>query len=87
MLKNIGSYMVKNVEVYDKAGFRSEIAGTDIGDGRYVMDVKLKREYMMGINMNTEIPVMAPTTAISGAYSPWASHLRLRFRPISTPTT
>ncbi len=54
MLKNIGSYMVKNVEVYDKAGFRSEIAGTDIGDGRYVMDVKLKREYMMGINMNTE---------------------------------
>ena len=50
MLKNIGSYMVKNVEVYDKAGFRSEIAGTDIGDGRYVMDVKLKREYMMGIN-------------------------------------
>ncbi len=54
MLKNIGSYMVKNVEVYDKAGFRSEIAGTDIGDGRYVMDVKLKREYMMGIKMNTE---------------------------------
>lgn len=54
MLKNIGSYMVQNVEVYDKAGFRSEIAGTDIGDGRYVMDVKLKREYMMGINMNTE---------------------------------
>jgi hypothetical protein len=54
MLKNIGSYMVKNVEVYNKAGFRSEIAGTDIGDGRYVMDVKLKREYMMGINMNTE---------------------------------
>lgn len=54
MLKNIGSYMVQNVEVYDKAGFRSEIAGTDIGDGRYVMDVKLKREYMMGININTE---------------------------------
>lgn len=54
MLKNIGSYMVKNVEVYDKAGFGSEIAGTDIGDGRYVMDVKLKREYMMGLNMNTE---------------------------------
>jgi hypothetical protein len=54
MLKNIDSYMVKNVEVYNKAGFRSEIAGTDIGDGRYVMDVKLKREYMMGINMNTE---------------------------------
>lgn len=54
MLKNIGSYMVRNVEVYDKAGFRSEIAGADIGDGRYVMDVKLKREYMMGINLNTE---------------------------------
>lgn len=54
MLKNIGSYMVKAVEVYDKAGFRSEIAGTDIGDGSYVMDVKLKREYMMGVNINTE---------------------------------
>lgn len=54
MLKNIGSYMVRNVEVYDKAGFGSEIAGTDIGDGQYVMDVKLKREYMMGLNMNTE---------------------------------
>lgn len=54
MLKNIGSYMVKNVEVYEKAGFRSEIAGTDVGDSRYVMDVKLKREYMMGISMNAE---------------------------------
>lgn len=54
MLKNIGSYMVRNVEVYDKAGFGSEIAGTDIGDGSYVMDVKLKREYMMGVNMNIE---------------------------------
>lgn len=54
MLKNIGSYMVRNVEVYDKAGFGSEIAGTDIGDGQYVMDVKLKREYMMGVNINTE---------------------------------
>lgn len=54
MLKNIGSYMVRNVEVYDKAGFRSEIAGADIGDGQYVMDVKLKREYMMGVNINTE---------------------------------
>lgn len=54
MLSNLGAYMVKNVEVYKKAGFESEVAGRDMGDKQLVMDVKLKKEYMVGILANYE---------------------------------
>lgn len=54
MLNNLAAYMVKNVEVYDKLGQRSELAGADLGDGQYVMDVKLKKEYMVGTILNVE---------------------------------
>jgi len=54
MLNNLGAYTVKNVEIYDKLGERSRLAGHDIGDSEYVMDVKLKREYMSGFIGNFE---------------------------------
>lgn len=54
MLDNLGSYTVKNIEVYDKLSRSSEIAGVDLGDSSYVMDVKLKKEYMVGTNINAE---------------------------------
>lgn len=54
LLTNLPSYTVKNVQVYDKLGRSSELAGADLGDSQYVMDVKLKKEYMVGLNLNIE---------------------------------
>lgn len=44
LLSNLPSYTVKNVQVYDKLGRASELAGSDLGDSQYVMDVKLKKK-------------------------------------------
>lgn len=54
LLNNLPSYTVKNIQLYDKLGRASELAGADLGDSQYVMDVKLKKEYMVGINTNVE---------------------------------
>lgn len=54
MLNNLASYTVKNVAVYDKASEASKLAGRDLGDSQYVMDVKLKRDYMSGFVGNIE---------------------------------
>lgn len=55
MLDNLPTYMVKQVEVYDKRGKRSEFLGVDMPDDKeYVMDVKLKKEYSVGWMANAE---------------------------------
>lgn len=54
MLDNLGAYMVKNVEVYKKGGFESDVAGHDTGDKQLVMDVVLKKEFMVGLIGNVE---------------------------------
>ena len=44
MLDNLPTYMVKQIEVYDKVGKRSEFLGVEMpGDKEYVMDVNLKK--------------------------------------------
>lgn len=58
MLDNLPTYMVKQIEVYDKVGNRSEFLGADLpNDKEYVMDVKLKKEYSVGWIANTEAGV------------------------------
>ena len=55
MLDNLPTYMVKQIEVYDKVGKRSEFLGVEMpGDKEYVMDVKLKKEYSIGWIANAE---------------------------------
>lgn len=54
MLQNLAAYTVKNIEVYNKRGMASELAGADLGDSQYVMDVKLKKEFMAGSSINIE---------------------------------
>ena len=55
MLENLPAYTVKQVEVYDKYGDKSEFLGQQLeNDKRYVMDVKLKREYSIGWLVNVE---------------------------------
>lgn len=55
MLENIGAYTVKNIAVYDKTGDISEMLGRKVaGDSKYVMDVRLKRQYMTGFMGNVD---------------------------------
>ena len=49
MLENLPTYTVKTIEIYDKWGEQSEFLGQQVADDkRYVMDVKLKKEYSIG---------------------------------------
>ena len=56
MLDNLPAYTVKNIQIYDKWGDQSEFLGQHVmGDNRYVMDVKLKKEYRIGTLANAEV--------------------------------
>lgn len=47
--QNIGAYTVKNIAVYDKYGSMSNLLGQQLQDDKeYVMDVRLKKDYMGG---------------------------------------
>lgn len=54
LLDNLPAYTVKHVKFYDKKSERSEAMKTDLNDGRFVMDVQLKREYQVGWIANAE---------------------------------
>lgn len=54
MLDNLPSYMVKNVQVYEKQGDIGKMMGKKVGDEQYVMDVKLKKQYSIGWIANAE---------------------------------
>lgn len=46
-LKNLPAYVVNRVKVYEKEGALSQTTGTDMGDKSYVMDIHLKRQYIV----------------------------------------
>lgn len=55
MLDNLPAYTVKEVQIYDKLGEKSEFLGYEVPDDKdYVMDIKLKREYNIGTLVNVE---------------------------------
>ncbi len=60
LLDNLPAYMVQQVQVYEKESEMSEmsemskLAGRKVDSGKYVMDVKLKRQYAIGWLANTE---------------------------------
>lgn len=55
MLDNLPAYTVKQIEIYDKYGEKSEFLGQKMeSDKAYVMDVKLKKEYSIGYLANLE---------------------------------
>ncbi|MEG1839302.1 MAG: outer membrane beta-barrel protein, partial [Bacteroidaceae bacterium] len=45
-LDNLPAYIVGRIKVYNKAGEESELTGRDMHDESYVMDVRLKRQYI-----------------------------------------
>ena len=54
MLENLAAYTVKDIKVYNKAGFNSVALRVNAGDTKYVMDVRLKRQYLHGFLGNFE---------------------------------
>lgn len=55
MLENIGAYAVKDVAVYEKKDDMTEVLGNRGDVSReYVMDVRLKKDYMAGNMINAE---------------------------------
>jgi len=54
MLENLPAYMVKTIKAYDKEGPMSRVAGRDMGDKEFVMDVGLKKQYQIGWIGNVE---------------------------------
>ncbi len=56
MLENLPNYMIGNIQVYDKLGDKSHFAGVELAnDKQYVLDVKLKKKYSIGLLGNVEI--------------------------------
>ncbi len=54
--QNLGAYAVKDVAVYDKYGQMSKLMGADLEDDKeFVMDVRLKKDYMGGFLGNAEV--------------------------------
>ncbi|WP_347292048.1 hypothetical protein [Paramuribaculum intestinale] len=56
LLDNLGAYTVKDIAVYDKLSDRSLFLGQDKDNGetRYVMDVRMKKEFMGSYIANVE---------------------------------
>ena len=54
LLDNLPTYMVKNVQVYEKEGRTAQLVGGPIGDKQLVMDVHLKKQYEIGWMGNAE---------------------------------
>jgi len=55
MLQNLPSYVVKNIQFYDKTTDKSKYLGYDAEKKDFVMDVKLKKEYSVGYTANADV--------------------------------
>ena len=54
-LENLPAYTVNKIKVFDREGKLTEMAGRDMNDKSYVMDVKLKKQYAISTNGNIEV--------------------------------
>lgn len=54
MLQNLPSYVVKNIQLYEKQTDKSKYIGYNVDKKEFVMDVKLKREYSRNYLANIE---------------------------------
>ena len=53
-LENLPAYTVNKIKVFDREGKLTEMAGRDMNDKSYVMDVKLKKQYAVSTYGNVE---------------------------------
>lgn len=54
LLDNLGAYTVKDVAVYDMASDKERFLGQDLGESKYVMDVRMKKEFIGTYFLNLE---------------------------------
>lgn len=54
-LENLPAYTVNKIKVFDREGKLTEMAGRDMNDKSFVMDVKLKKQYAISTNGNIEV--------------------------------
>lgn len=55
LLNNLDAFTVKDIAVYEKLGHTSELMQRKTGDEKRVMDVRLKRQYHIGMMTNNDI--------------------------------
>jgi hypothetical protein len=55
MLENLPAYKVRHVQVYEEDTELNKVLKEKVQEGRYVMDVTLKREYQIGWDGNAEL--------------------------------
>ena len=66
LLDNLPAYMVHQVKVYTEESETSRLLGRKVDDGRFVMDVVLKRQYAIGWLANAEAGVSPLPTSPKG---------------------
>lgn len=73
MLENLEAYTVKDIAVYDRQGRNSKLLGSNAGDMKHVMDVRLKRQYLNGWVANIEAGVGSSKRYIGRLFGLWYS--------------
>lgn len=73
MLENLEAYTVKDIAVYDQQGRNSKLLGTNAGDMKHVMDVRLKRQYLNGWVANMEAGVGSSKRYLGRLFGLWYS--------------
>lgn len=73
MLENIGAYTVKDIAVYEKNTARNEILGREMDEKRFSMDVRLKRQYLIGWMVNAEAGYGTDNRYLGKLFARWFS--------------
>lgn len=85
LLENLPAYTVKNLKVYEEESDLSKMLGTKVDEGRYVMDVQIKREYEIGWFANAELGGGTEDRYLGRLFAlRFTPNSRLSFLPIST---
>ncbi len=73
MLENIGAYTVRDISLYNETGRDSKLLGFNIGDNKYVMNVRLKRQYSQGFLANAEMGYGTKNMYLARLFGMWFS--------------
>ncbi len=73
MLENIGAYTVRDINLYNETGRDSKLLGFNVGDNKYVMNVRLKRQYSQGFLANAEMGYGTKNRYMARLFGMWFS--------------
>ena len=75
MLENIGAYTVRDINLYTETGRDNKLLGFNAGDNKYVMNVRLKREYSQGFMMNADLGYGSKERYVARLFGMWFSDI------------